>query len=87
MSSNIQTPAQTVSTRFDADTLARLNEISQNQQRPRSEIIKEAVSGYLDSMVWFEREVRKGLDDLDNGLCISHEDLKEKYRKLGIDVD
>ena len=87
MPTSLQTPSQTVSTRFDADTLARLNEISQNQQRPRSEIIKEAVNGYLDSMVWFTQEVQKGLDDLDNGRSISHDDLKEKYRKLGIDVD
>ena len=84
MSSNIHAQSQSISTRFDTDTLARLREISQNQKRPRSEIIKEAVNGYLDSMAWFEREVKKGLDDVNAGHTIPHEDLKEELRKLGV---
>ena len=73
-----------VSTRFDADTLVRLDAISQKQQRSRSDIIKEAVGGYLDSLVWFEAEVKKGLDDLDQGQVIGHDDLKDELRKLGV---
>jgi predicted transcriptional regulator len=87
MSTLTQTPAQTISTRFTADTLARLDELSQVQNRSRSDIVKEAVDGYLDAMVWFEAQVKQGIDDLKNGHRISHEDLKAKYRKLGVDVD
>ena len=76
---------QSVSTRFDADTLARLDAISQKQQRSRSDIIKEAVGGYLDSMLWFEGEVKKGLDDLDQGRVVAHDDLKDELRKLGVE--
>ncbi len=87
MPTRTQTPAQTISTRFTADTLARLDEAAQVQKRSRSDIIKEAVNGYLDAMVWFEAQVKQGLDDVKNGRRISHEDLKAKYRKLGVDVD
>ncbi len=87
MSTLSQTPAQTISTRFAADTLARLDEVSQIQNRSRSDIIKEAVDGYLNAMVWFEGQVKQGIDDLKNGRRISHEDLKAKYRGLGVDVD
>ena len=83
MSSTLQ--SQSVSTRFDADTLARLDAVSQKQQRSRSDIIKEAVGGYLDAMVWFEAEVKKGLDDLEHGRVVSHDDLKEEIRKLGVE--
>jgi len=87
MTVQAQRPAQTISTRFTPDTLARLDELSQVQNRSRSDIIKEAVDGYLTAMSWFEGQVRQGMDDLKNGRRISHRDLKEKYRKLGIDVD
>ncbi|MDR2892926.1 MAG: ribbon-helix-helix protein, CopG family [Deltaproteobacteria bacterium] len=75
---------QTISTRFDPDMLSRLDEIAERQHRSRSELIKEAVGGYLDSMLWFEHEVQKGLDDLEAGRIISHEDLKAELRKLGV---
>lgn len=87
MRANTQAPTQTVTTRFDLDTLSRLNEVSQMQQRPRSDIIKEAVQGYLEAMIWLETEVKKGLDDLDAGRTVSHDDLKEEFRELGINVD
>jgi Predicted transcriptional regulator len=76
----------TISTRFDPDTLARLNEIAAKQNRSRSEIIKEAVGGYLDSMAWFEREVQKGLDDIKAGRVVSHEEVVESIRRLGLNV-
>jgi len=76
----------TISTRFDPDTLARLNEIAEKQNRPRSDLIKEAVGGYLDSMVWFEQEVQKGLDDIKAGRVVSHEKVIESIRKLGLNV-
>ena len=77
--------SQSVSTRFDADTLARLDAISQKQQRSRSDIIKEAVGGYLDSIFWLETEVKKGIDDLEQGRVIDHNDLKAELQKLGVE--
>ncbi len=87
MATHPHTSAQSISTRFAADTLARLNAVSRMQNCSRSDIIKEAVDGYLDAMVWFEGQVRQGLDDLENGRRISHENLKAKYRTLGVGVD
>lgn len=80
-------PQAAVSTRFTPDTLARLNEIAQSRQCSRSEIIKEAVDGYLNSLAWLERAVQKGRDDIKAGRVVSHEEVKNKFRKLGLDVD
>ena len=87
MPGNPQTKSQTLNSYFDDETLARLNEIAKKQDRPQSEIIKEAVNGYLNHMAWFESEVQKGLDDLDAGRVVSHEEVKESIRKLGYHVD
>lgn len=85
--STMTRPAQAVSTRFTPDTLARIDEVAQNRQCSRSEIIKEAVDGYLDAMAWLEGAVRQGMDDLKGGRRISHADVKAKYRALGVNVD
>ncbi len=87
MSTLTQTPARAISTRFTADTLARLDEVSHMQNRSRSDIIKEAVDGYLSAMAWFEGQVEQGLNDLEHGRRISHEDVKAKFRELGVAVD
>jgi predicted transcriptional regulator len=44
--------------------LARLDEVAVCRECSRSEIIKDAVSGYLDNFFWFEKAVNQGIDDL-----------------------
>ena len=78
---------QTISMRFDDDTLARLDELAGNMERPRSALIKEAVAHYLDYVTQFSAEVQKGLDDVEAGRVISHEEMKSRIRTLGIHVD
>jgi predicted transcriptional regulator len=78
---------QVVSTRFSQDTVARLDEIAGNQERSRSEIINEAVDGYLNSMAWFKAKIQEAEDDIASGNVISHEDLKAELRAKGLYVD
>ena len=44
------------------------------------------MDGYLDFMVWLEREVQKGLDDVKAGRVVSHEEVIESVRRLGLNV-
>jgi predicted transcriptional regulator len=46
----------TISTRFDADTLTRLDQVAVVMHRLRSALIKEAVIRYLD----YPRVIRRG---------------------------
>lgn len=77
----------TISTRFDADILLRLDEAATVMECPRSALIKEAVSRYLDYLSWYKEEVRKGLDDREAGRMRSHEQVKDRIRGLGLYVD
>ena len=77
----------TISTRFDADTLARLDEAAAIVDRPRSALIKEAVARYLDYLAWYGEEVRKGLDDAAAGRVESHAQVKGRVCELGFRVD
>lgn len=84
----ISTPtAQSVSTRLSTDTIARLEEVANYRQCTRSDIVKEAVEGYLNSMKWLQEAVQQGLDDLKNGRTVSHEEVKESIKRLGFNVD
>ena len=82
-----QTQAVAVNARLTPDTMSRLEAASRRQQRPAADIITDAVEGYLNALADFESEVEKGLADLRQGRSISHDDLKDKYRQMGVDVD
>jgi predicted transcriptional regulator len=72
---------------FPPDTMSRLNEIADKQNRSNVDIVSDAVEAYLDSLEWLENEIKLGDDDFEAGRVISHEDIIEQYRKLGVDVD
>ena len=76
-----------ISTRFDADTLTRLDEAAAAVNRPRSALIKEAVNRYLDYLAWYGEEARKGLDDAATGWVKSHSQVKDRVCGLGFHVD
>jgi predicted transcriptional regulator len=76
--------SQTISTNFTSDTASKLGKIAEDQNRSCSDLIQEAVDSYLNSFAWLEAKVKEADDSFDAGRFISHDDLKEKYRKLGI---
>lgn len=76
-----------ISARFDSETLARLDEIAKGLGKTRTAIIKEAVSNYLEYDFWFREQVAQGLDDLDAGRLVDHDQVKDTIRGLGFNVD
>lgn len=34
---------------------------------------------------WYSAEIQKGINDVEAGRVISHEDLKAEFRELGVD--
>lgn len=76
-----------ISARFDAETLARLDEIAKGLGKSRTAIIKEAVANYLDYDFWFREQVAAGLADLEVGNTVDHEQVKDSIREMGFEVD
>lgn len=76
-----------VSTRFDAETMARLDEAVEALGRTRSGIIQEAVTHYLEYLTWYSAEVKKGIDAADAGLVKSHAQVGKILKDEGVALD
>lgn len=72
--------------RFDPETRAQLDKMAEQIDRPRAWIIKEAVAQYLEREAWYLAEVQKGIDDLEAGREISHEEMGTRLRAKGFNV-
>lgn len=72
--------------RFDPEIRAQLDKMSEQMDRPRAWIIKEAVAQYLEREAWYRAEVQKGLDDAEAGRVISHEEMGARLKAKGFNV-
>ena len=73
--------------RFDEDVLSRLDGLARETKRSRNWLIQEAVGRYLDYEVWFVDQVRVGLEDVEEGRTVPHDqvmaEVREKIAKAG----
>jgi predicted transcriptional regulator len=75
---------KTISFRADAEKIAALDTLAAAQDRPRSYLINEAITNYLELQAYQDELVRKGLEEVRAGRVVSHEDVvKRLKRKMG----
>lgn len=74
--------ATTISFRTDLEKKQQLDKIAQSLDRDRSWVINEALSNYLDLQRWQQQQIEKGLQALNEGRTISHEEMKQTVAKL-----
>ena len=60
---------------FDRELEAKLNRVAAENRRSADEYVRQLVKDYVDHDAWFRRRVRKGLDQLDRGESVSHEEV------------
>lgn len=77
-------PATTV--RFDPEMREQLDKMAEQIDRPRAWIIKEAVAQYLERESWYLAEIQKGIDDMEAGREITHEEMGAQLRVRGFNV-
>ena len=77
-------PVTTV--RFAPEILDRLDKMAEQLDRPRAWIIKEAVAQYLERETWYLAEVQKGVDDVEAGRVISHDEMAARLKAKGFNV-
>ena len=74
---------KTISFRADAEKIDALDSLAAAQDRPRSYLINEAITNYIQMHAYQDALVRKGLEELRKGRVVSHEEVVSRLRKTG----
>ena len=79
MSSN----EKTISFRAVAEKIDALDSLAAAQDRPRSYLINEAITNYIELHAYQDALVRKGLEELRKGRVVSHEEVVKRLKQTG----
>jgi predicted transcriptional regulator len=74
---------KTISFRADSSRIEALDALAAAQDRPRSYLINEAISNYIEMHAWQDALVRKGLDEMRKGRVVAHEEVLRRLKKTG----
>jgi predicted transcriptional regulator len=74
---------KTISFRADAAKIDELDSLAAALDRPRSYLINEAITNYIELHGYQDALVRKGLEDMQAGRTISHEEVAKRFRRTG----
>lgn len=80
-------PDKTISFRADAGQIAALDQLAAAQDRPRSYLINEAISNYLELHAYQDALVAQGMEEMRKGRLVNHgevvKQLKKRIRRAG----
>lgn len=79
MSSN----EKTISFRAVAKKIDALDSLAAAQDRPRSYLINEAITNYIELHAYQDALVRKGLEEMRKGRVIRHEEVVKRLKRTG----
>jgi predicted transcriptional regulator len=74
---------KTISFRADADKIETLDSLAAAKDRPRSYLINEAITNYIELHAYQDALVRKGLDDMRKGRVVSHTEVVRRLKQTG----
>ena len=74
---------RTISFRAVAEKIDALDSLAAAQDRPRSYLINEAIANYIDLHAYQDALVRKGLDEMQKGRVVSHQEVVTRLKKKG----
>ena len=74
---------KTVSFRADAAKIDELDELAAAQDRPRSYLLNEAISNYIELHAYQDALVRQGLTEMRKGRVVSHEQVLARLKRTG----
>jgi len=67
---------------FSPDTEAKLTRAAEENGNGCAEHVRQLVEHYLDHDSWFRQNARKGLEQLDAGQSLTHEEVGSRLAKL-----
>lgn len=74
---------KTISFRAAADTIDALDSLATAQDRPRSYLINEAITNYIELHAYQDALIRKGLEEMRKGRVVSHEEVVKRLKRTG----
>ena len=72
---------KTISFRADNEKIEALDSLAAAQDRPRSYLINEAISNYIELHAYHDALVRKGLEEMRKGRVVSHEEVVRRLKR------
>jgi RHH-type transcriptional regulator, rel operon repressor / antitoxin RelB len=75
--------AETLAVRLSASVKKRLENIAAQTKRSESFLAARAIAAYVETDEWQRQEIAKGIEDLDAGRSVSHEDVVQGLRAWG----
>jgi predicted transcriptional regulator len=67
---------------FAPDLEAKLNDLASGSGCGPEQLVQELVKSYLDHDQWFRKEVQKGLEQLNRGEFVEHDDVVARIEGL-----
>ena len=74
---------KTISFRADAQKINALDSLAAAQDRPRSYLINEAITNYIQLHTYQDALVRKGLEEMRRSRVGSHEQVVKRLQRTG----
>lgn len=74
---------KTISFRADSEKIDALDSLAAAQDRPRSYLINEAITNYIELHAYQDALVRKGLEDMRKGRVVSHAEVVTRLKRTG----
>ena len=74
---------KTISFRADAGRIEALDSLATVQRRPRSYLINEAITNYIELHAYQDALVRKGLQEMRKGRVVSHDEVVKRLKRTG----
>jgi predicted transcriptional regulator len=74
---------KTISFRADAAKIDELDQLAASQDRPRSYLINQAISNYIELHAYQDALVRHGLAEMRKGRVVGHEEVVTRLKKTG----
>ncbi len=79
----MNTTEKTISFRAGTEKIDALDSLAAAQDRPRSYLINEAITNYIELHAYQDALVQKGLEEMRKGRVVSHEEVVNRLKKTG----
>ena len=66
---------------FTPEMQAKLESVAAANRRDADEYVQQLVESYVDHDAWFRQEVTEGLEQLDHGEFLTHEEVGARLQK------